>query len=175
MTVSHLRILCVGIPRGGFYGASDPEIRKKRGYKFKYPFIDDNDGPFNSYERGANVRSDYHPKKTVLKIKHLHVYREGHREGNDQGEIAKEWWTWHVRWNGQVTGIHMFKYCVSSFWRAWRRWRKDKDNHYWGNEVADMMKRRKSEKRWWALSSAWLLRKVFRGTWKEVKKRGWVK
>lgn len=152
---------------GGYYG---PVRSANVPWDKEYAFIDGNDGPFNSYERKANVKQDFRPKKTLLKIGALRVYLEGHREGNEQGDVVKKWWTWHATWKGQILGISMFWYCVKCFWRAWKQWRKNPTSDWFAAEIRSSMVPPKWDKRWWKLSSAWLFRNIFRSTWKQVSK-----
>jgi len=166
-------------PDGGYYGAK----REGADWHKKYPFIDNNHAPFGSMERKINVECkgqecgpevDVHGnpkmKDVNLRVGSWSLRGEVKFKADDDGRILEQSRRYSLLHNGQLSGIHMFSYVLRHFWlnrRCWIRNQRDgKPTEWFLGEMKRSLERKPHETRWWAVSSAWLLRNLFRNTYR---------
>jgi len=133
----------------------------------KYNFIDNNNGPFGSWERKTQVTICKKDENfTLFEIFGFRVDVEYHYDANEDGDVLKRWWNlkyWIKEKNGfsyinYIPGIHMFWYVIKSIWRI--RIVNEENVSWWSKNFLDEIEHRTWDKRWWSLSARWIMKRV---------------
>jgi len=129
----------------------------------KYPFIDGNNGPFGSNARQCFVEIYKTDENfTLCEIFGFKVEVKFNYKADMDGKILKRTWrfVYWVRQKGglsytsYIPGIHMFWYIIKSIWR--RKLYSVTNPTLFLEEIEP----RSWDKRWWSLSSRWIMKKV---------------
>ena len=143
---------------GEYFGAFNRDIS----FRKCYAFIDNNDAPFNSFQRATNVKvSKKDENKTLFEIFGFKVDKEYTYDADTNGNIISRKWKlkyWikeNSGYRNYIPGIHMFFFCLRSFKEKRERWEKNKPNIYIRSELHDVFFPKREDKRWWKHLSTW--------------------
>lgn len=142
-------------------------------FRKKYVFIDNNNGPFNSFQRATNVvvyKKD--ENKILFELFRFRVDKEYIYDADTSGNITKR--EWRLRYwiksknkndpsyTSYIPGIHMFLFCLKSFKSKRERWEKNKPDIYIRSELHDEFFPKWKDDRWWKRLSVWYFNFFYR-------------
>jgi hypothetical protein len=154
---------------GDFYSMTyekiGKEVKKVREEISKDKFIDGLKSAIGSFARKMDIECYKHDEDIYIRLVPTKKYFTGIKiewqyEANEDGEVlSRRWKIRIIIKNGHyISGIHMFLY-------MFRKFRDLKKQYEGGYKVGPALKKCfipwESEKRWWVLLSAWILRKLY--------------
>jgi len=126
-------------------------------FRKNFSFIDNNDGPFGSFQRQTNVEIYKKDENyDLLKTKKWRIHVVFCYKSNKDGDILKRWRKlefWCRSGNGTetlyISGLRMFRHMVGEFHHARKRHREN-ENDYWKKRILDLCKLEHWHKKdWW--------------------------
>jgi len=163
--------------KDGIFWADDGEgcygdLRKK------YPWIDNNDQPFDSPHRAIHFQYSYHDED-----RSFIVHRKVNYESNDHGDKVgkKVRYTLSIRKDGgyvhYISGIHMFLYGMRCFYHnrkthlEGKPWKSVDGQSYWSQQILDQIKRADWPRaEWWRKLETWWIMTFHRKFVDEIKR-----
>lgn len=160
---------------GEYFGA----FAKGVPFRKKYAFVDNNNGPFNSFQRATNVKVyKKDENKTLFELFRFRVDKEYTYDADTSGNVTKREWKlryWirskdkdNPSYTSYIPGIHMFFFSLRDFKNKRERWEKNKPNIYIRSELHDEFFPRWKDDRWWKRLSTWYFNFFYRALRTEI-------